>query len=1068
MEAGDLDDAAGAYGIALLETEALCGPGHPDLAETRGELGALLLESGEWDHARIELEAARELAERTLGPEHPSLGRIRSNLGDSLRGLGDFEAARTELEAALAIGEARLPAGHRGIWLRHRKLVQILRRTDALADACRHAQAAAQISERALGPGELDAARDQLELADLLARTGEQVAARERFERALPVLESSVDPGSVELARRRRALGDVLAGLGDLSAARLQLGAALDVYRSRDLPQAISVEVALARVLDRLAAELATGLSDLGEEDRGGEVLAITVAARRGAVERRIEGSDLDQLTRLAGILSAEDRELATRVLEAAGEIAAARTEEDARVEDTAIVVSAWRVLGLRLYIADRFAESREALERALVLAVAGSAVEGEVLQELADASRAGGETREAVDLYQRAAGQRRELADLPGLSSTLLALGRSQQRLGDTAAALKSFEERLAVIAASDSPDPGAEAVTLLALAGVHREREDHLAALELTDRALAIERDLGDGSGLAEALLERGRLLQQRSEDDEALAALTECLEVLRRLPATEPVSEAIALREMARVERSRGRLPAALELAREATALLRTQGDRAGVAMMLLTLGRLLEEAGDMEAAEAAARERLELLDDTAPAWAAAITRHDLADAVRGQGRLGEAIEIYRLALAEKREKDAGDPRSIAFTMLALGRALAEAGRPADALAVLEERLELLRSLPGRDPRAEAATVHDLAEIREAQGDAESAISLYREALALGREASGARPPAGAMVVLAAALTSGAALHRTDELAHERRLEALGLLREAEAAMGSWEDLPRAELAAVKAMIAMILSALGREEEAATAEADAREALAAALASETVDPDPERLHVICLLAPEVGAQEISETALGRLRESIADDDFQGDPDELLIGLLRTLGRSAERRAEFAIAASRYGERLEILEALSGGDPEATAETLDDLGDVAVADKRPGEAVGLYGRAVSLRRELGDDGALAHTLGSLSGALAIEGDGERSRLVAEEALSLYRSMGDPDLHRFLGLLALTAARLEDAAEAATLLAEAEAILASLPADDPDRSDAERAIASVRSHFEGPEENAD
>jgi tetratricopeptide (TPR) repeat protein len=233
---------------------------------------------------------------------------------------------------------------------------------------------------------------------------------------------------------------------------------------------------------------------------------------------------------------------------------------------------------------------------------------------------------------------------------------------------------------------DEAAEAYALVDLAGLHFLTGRHNDALGLNDRALAIWRRLDDPSRIRRCLDNRGLLLDGLGRYAEAGEALTRSLEYARRL--NDPYGEAVTRSHLgnlyehtdprAAIEQHRSSLAigdeigavlvrhtahcnigharlrlgepaAALPHFEESLRILGGHGDWHGESRTRLGLVRALRLLGR---AERAARECAELLDRAdarADRYTGGLARHQHGLLLSERGRVGEAHEEWRSALA-----------------------------------------------------------------------------------------------------------------------------------------------------------------------------------------------------------------------------------------------------------------------------------------------------------------------------------------------------------------------------------------------------------------------------------
>ncbi|WP_165190587.1 tetratricopeptide repeat protein [Caulobacter soli] len=136
--------------------------------------------------------------------------------------------------------------------------------------------------------------------------------------------------------------------------------------------------------------------------------------------------------------------------------------------------------------------------------------------------------------------------------------------------------------------------------------------------------------------------------------------------------------------------------------------------------------------------------------------AVSRRDLGDFARGQGRLDEAAEAYEEAVSYARAvRDAGPQGDfaaddlLASALSGVGDVAEMEGRLNDALSAFEEALALRRSHGGReaaDPNARRAlsvSLERLADLREDRGHRMRALDLYRESYDVAARLAAADP-------------------------------------------------------------------------------------------------------------------------------------------------------------------------------------------------------------------------------------------------------------------------------------------------------------------------------------
>ncbi|MFJ4975550.1 AfsR/SARP family transcriptional regulator [Streptomyces coeruleorubidus] len=233
---------------------------------------------------------------------------------------------------------------------------------------------------------------------------------------------------------------------------------------------------------------------------------------------------------------------------------------------------------------------------------------------------------------------------------------------------------------------DEAAEAYALVDLAGLHFLTGRHNDALGLNDRALAIWRRLDDPSWIRRCLNNRGLLLDGLGRHAEAGEALTRSLECARRL--NDPYGEAVTHSHLgnlyehtdprAAIEQHRrslalgdeigavivrhtahcnigyahlrlGEPAAALPHFEESLRILGGHGDWHGESQTRLGHVRALRLLGRTERAARECAELLDRADARADRYTGALARHQHGLLLSEQGRVGEAREEWRSALA-----------------------------------------------------------------------------------------------------------------------------------------------------------------------------------------------------------------------------------------------------------------------------------------------------------------------------------------------------------------------------------------------------------------------------------
>ncbi len=105
-------EAEKAYLEAIRLLEETLEPGHPEIANSRSNLGSLYVKTGEYAKAAREYRIALSLRESALGPQHPNTVASRMGLAIALNGLGQRAEAETMLRGVKASFTTSLGATH--------------------------------------------------------------------------------------------------------------------------------------------------------------------------------------------------------------------------------------------------------------------------------------------------------------------------------------------------------------------------------------------------------------------------------------------------------------------------------------------------------------------------------------------------------------------------------------------------------------------------------------------------------------------------------------------------------------------------------------------------------------------------------------------------------------------------------------------------------------------------------------------------------------------------------------------------------------------------------------------
>ena len=322
---------------------------------------------------------------------------------------------------------------------------------------------------------------------------------------------------------------------------------------------------------------------------------------------------------------------------------------------------------------------------------------QAEALLELATVYRRTGHLRAAVTCYRRSLPLLASPADLKERAVTLgnLALGWSQ--LGFPHRARQSFRQARSLF--HQLGDRSNEAAVQLNLGRLASRQGRLLAALRLLDEAAGSYRRAGERPGLVEALNVTGEVYGRLGEPELALDQHRQALELLH--PVAEPRQRANTLGFLAKALLDAGDLEGAAAAWSEATALRQAAGDALGAARAWVGLGLVAEHQGQPGQAIELYRQALAVFQRNDALEDRAAVLNNLAWIYNRLGALQPALRHHRRALALFQRL--GHHEGRAASLLGLARSRRLQGRPAAALRQAEAALAEIERVAETDHAA-----------------------------------------------------------------------------------------------------------------------------------------------------------------------------------------------------------------------------------------------------------------------------------------------------------------------------------------------------------------------------
>jgi predicted ATPase/class 3 adenylate cyclase/DNA-binding XRE family transcriptional regulator len=217
----------------------------------------------------------------------------------------------------------------------------------------------------------------------------------------------------------------------------------------------------------------------------------------------------------------------------------------------------------------------------------------------------------------------------------------------GDQRRAGLHFEQSLALRRQLGDRTGIANSLTNLGIIADYQGNYDR--ATDLYEESLAIRRETADISGMAATLHNLGIVARNRGEYERAAALFEEGLALQRQLDNMRGI--ALALNNLAAVARCRGDLPHAADLARSSLLLFEELGDTWGLVLALGNLAGVACDRGDLAQAADLFRQGLSHFEEVGPTAAIIEDLEGLASVVCKQGLADHAVLLLGAASAQR---------------------------------------------------------------------------------------------------------------------------------------------------------------------------------------------------------------------------------------------------------------------------------------------------------------------------------------------------------------------------------------------------------------------------------
>ncbi|MEO8739917.1 MAG: tetratricopeptide repeat protein [Casimicrobiaceae bacterium] len=314
----------------------------------------------------------------------------------------------------------------------------------------------------------------------------------------------------------------------------------------------------------------------------------------------------------------------------------------------------------------------------------------------------------------------------------------------GDYAAASALFNESLAM--ERELGDLSGVALTLNRMGLLAFDRGDYRSSAELHEQSLAIWREIEDMRGVAGSLNNLGMVASAQGNYATARALYEESLTIKQGLGDRQNV--AISLNSLGNIACHQSDFQAARVMYEKSLSIRHELGDREGIATSLNNLGIVATNQGDYARARSLFEESLAIREELGAQPGVASSLNNLGDVACEQGDYANACVLYERSLTIKRQL--GDRHGIAMSLDNLGTAVRAQGDNRSARELFEQSLALRRDLGER--WGVAVSLNHLGDVAGDEGDFTAGQAMHEESLAIQRELGDRRGIAMALEGLA----------------------------------------------------------------------------------------------------------------------------------------------------------------------------------------------------------------------------------------------------------------------------------------------------------------------------
>ena len=242
---------------------------------------------------------------------------------------------------------------------------------------------------------------------------------------------------------------------------------------------------------------------------------------------------------------------------------------------------------------------------------------------------------------------------------------------------------------------DPFTNAVSLSSLASAYFLLGEVRGAIELSEEALPIFREVGGRGGEGAVLSDLGQAYNSLGEVPRAIEFFEQSVAIFREIGGRS--GEGTALIGLGQAYYALGEVRRAIDIYEQALAIHREIGARASESSTLINLANAYDSLGEVRHGIELYEQALPIVRETGDRSGEGIALTNLAEAVAGLGEVRRAIEIYEQALPILRE--IGERYGDAGVQINLGHAYCALGDVPRGIAFYERALTIFREIGRR---------------------------------------------------------------------------------------------------------------------------------------------------------------------------------------------------------------------------------------------------------------------------------------------------------------------------------------------------------------------------------